>query len=224
MRGDPAFDAFFAETLPVSVSPTQQAITRDSICAVLKRAGPSIFVSHSFGTSVGLIGADACPELVKGHVTYEGDQPPFGVYNIGVLGELKPIPGRRPYGIADIPVAYDPPISDPSQLNKVETGKLELIDGKLARYPCFAQANNATSRPRKLINIAKSPILHLTGQASVHILYDHCQVQYLQQAGVNVKFTLLEDIGLFGNGHFGMLEKNSDAIARYIATWLRGIE
>lgn len=222
MRGDPAFDAFYAESLPFVVSPAQQVVNRDSICAVLRRAGPSIFVTHSFGTSLGLLAADACPDLVKGHVLYEGDQAPFQSGGFQ-LGKFQSTPVRS-YGIADIPVVYDPPITDPSQLQKVDTGKLELQDGKLFRYPCKAQADNPTSRPRRLINIAKSPILHLTGQASIHILYDHCQVEFLRQAGVDVTFTLLESIGLFGNGHFGMLEKNSDAIARYICKWLRNIK
>lgn len=223
LRGDAAFDAFYAQFLPLSLTPTQQSIYRDSICAVLQRVGPSIFVSHSLGTSTGLLGADACPDLVRGHVTYEGDQTPFGSYSGGVVGQRQPIP-RRPYGIADIPVTYDPPVTDPDQLTRVATGKLEWIDGKLAKYPCVEQANNATTSPRRLIHIAQSPILFLTGQASVHILYDQCQVQYLRQAGVNVTFTPLEEIGVLGNGHFGMLEKNSDAIADYIATWLKSIK
>lgn len=223
MKGDPSFDAFYAEFLPLYISPAQQTINRDSICAVLRRAGPSIFVTHSFGSSLGLLAADGCPDLVKGHVSYEGDQSPFVSYS-SALGEFRPFRGRRPYGVAEIPLVYDPPVTDPSQLVQVDTGKLERKDGLLFRYPCIAQANNSTSRPRKLVNIAKSPILHLTGQASIHILYDQCQVQYLRQAGVNVTFTLLESIGLLGNGHFGMLEKNSDAIAKYVAKWLRGIE
>lgn len=221
MKGDPAFDAFYAEVLPLYVSPAQQTINRDAICAVLRRAGPSIFITHSFGSSLGLLAADGCPDLVKGHVSYEGDQSPFASYS-SVLGKYPPIPAR-PYGLADIPLVYNPPVTDPSQLVKVDTGKLEQKDGLTSRYPCILQANNSTSRPRKLVNIAKSPVLFVTGQASIHVTYDHCQVEYMQQAGVSVTFTLLEKIGLLGNGHFGMLEKNSDAIAQYIEKWIRGI-
>lgn len=222
LKGDPAFDTFYAEFLPLSISITRDAINRDAICAVLKRTGPSVFITHSYGSSLGLLGADACPELVKGHVSYEGDQSPFGSYSSN-LGKFPPNP-TRPYGVAEIPLAYDPPVTDPSQLIKVNTGKDERKDGLLSRSRCIAQANNSTSKPRKLVNIAQSPILHLTGQASIHAVYDHCEVQYLQQAGVNVTFTLLERIGLLGNGHIGMLEKNSDAIAEYIAGWLLDIE
>ena len=222
VKGDPAFDAFYATIIPLSISFAQQTINRDAICAVLRRAGPSIFITHSLGSSLGLLAADGCPDLVKGHVAYEGDQSPFASYS-SAQGKYPP-PPARPYGVAEIPLVYDPPVTDPAQLIRVDTGKLEQKDGLTSRYPCIAQANNSTSRPRKLVNIAKSPILLLTGQASIHATYDQCTAEYLQQAGVKVKFTLLEKIGLLGNGHFGMLEKNSDAIAQYIHKWLCGIK
>ena len=43
---------------------------------------------------------------------------------------------------------------------------------------------------------------------------------YLKQAGVDVSFVKLADIGLRGNGHMMMMEKNSDAIAQVIIEWL----
>jgi hypothetical protein len=45
-------------------------------------------------------------------------------------------------------------------------------------------------------------------------------VAYLKQAGVDVDFVRLADIGLHGNGHMMMMEKNSDAIAQVIIEWL----
>lgn len=219
VKGDPAFDAFYASFLPFYITPAQQTINRNAICAVLRQGGPSIFITHSFGSSLGLLAADGCPSLVKGHVSYEGDQSPFASYS-GAFGKFPPLPAR-PYGVAEIPLVYDPPVTDPNQLIKVNTGKLEQKDGLISKYPCIVQANNSTSRPRKLVNIAQSPILFLTGQASIHVTYDQCQVEYLRQARVNVTWTLLEKIGLLGNGHFGMLETNSDAIARYIEKWIR---
>jgi len=50
---------------------------------------------------------------------------------------------------------------------------------------------------------------------------DHCLVSYLRQAGVKVTFTLLQTVGILGNGHFGMLERNSDSIASYFEGWIR---
>ena len=136
------------------------------------------------------------------------------------MGATTPAPSRA-WGIADVPVSYDPPVTDPSQLIRVPVGQNQFTDGKLSNYSCVLQAETATQKPRKLINIAKAPVLFLTTQASVHVLYDHCLVSYLRQAGVKVTFTLLEKVGIFGNGHFGMLEKNSDDIARYFERWIR---
>jgi hypothetical protein len=45
-------------------------------------------------------------------------------------------------------------------------------------------------------------------------------VGYLEQAGVKVDFIKLAEIGIRGNGHLMMLERNSDAIARVVADWL----
>ena len=48
--------------------------------------------------------------------------------------------------------------------------------------------------------------------------YDHCTVRYLQQAGVKPSYIKLADIGIHGNSHVMMLEKNNQEIAAVIAT------
>lgn len=67
-------------------------------------------------------------------------------------------------------------------------------------------------------------MLFLTGEASVHATYDRCLVLFLQQAGVRVEWVHLKDRGLRGNGHFSMLEENSDGVAGVIAEWIAGVE
>ena len=64
------------------------------------------------------------------------------------------------------------------------------------------------------------PILVLTSEASYHAPYDHCTVKYLQQAGVKTSFVKLADLGIRGNSHVMMLEKNNREIAALIAKWL----
>jgi len=64
------------------------------------------------------------------------------------------------------------------------------------------------------------PILVLTSEASYHAPYDHCTVRYLQQAGVQPAAMRLADIGIRGNSHVMMLEKNNKDIAAAIAQWL----
>ena len=57
-------------------------------------------------------------------------------------------------------------------------------------------------------------------EASYHAPYDHCTVAYLPQAGVQDTFIRLADVGIRGNGHMMMLEKNTDDIARVIEQWV----
>jgi hypothetical protein len=45
--------------------------------------------------------------------------------------------------------------------------------------------------------------------------------KYLLQAGVANDFIRLEKVGIVGNGHMMMIEKNSDEIARFLANWLK---
>lgn len=74
---------------------------------------------------------------------------------------------------------------------------------------------------RKLPNIAKVPYLMLTSEASVHVTYDHCLINYLKQVGANPEWIKLADIGIKGNGHFMHLEKNNDEIAAVVLHWMR---
>jgi pimeloyl-ACP methyl ester carboxylesterase len=70
---------------------------------------------------------------------------------------------------------------------------------------CYRQAEPA----RRLINLQQVPTLILQAEASYHAGYDHCSVRFLKQAGVNVDFIKLEEVGVRGNGHMMMLEGNN---------------
>jgi hypothetical protein len=77
-----------------------------------------------------------------------------------------------------------------------------------------------TSPARQLPNLQKMPILIVTSEASYHRAYDHCTVKYLEQAGVHIQWIKLEDIGIHGNGHMMMLEKNNMEIAAVMSRWI----
>jgi hypothetical protein len=81
---------------------------------------------------------------------------------------------------------------------------------------CWLQQEPA----RQLINLKHIPVLIVMSEASYHASYDHCTAQYLTQAGVKNTYVRLADVGIHGNGHMMMLEKNSDAIAGVMADWL----
>ena len=121
-------------------------------------------------------------------------------------------PRLKRYGPTDTPLAYDPPVTPDSPLEFMRQEKAEASD--LAK--CWQQKEPA----RKLIAVGDRPILYLAAEASFYAPYNHCTVGYLKQAGVGVSFVKLADIGLRGNGHMMMMEKNSDAIAQVILEWL----
>jgi pimeloyl-ACP methyl ester carboxylesterase len=81
---------------------------------------------------------------------------------------------------------------------------------------CWLQQEPA----RQLVRLANVPVLILVAEASYHATYDHCTAAFLSQAGVANTFIRLEDVGIRGNGHMMMLEKNSDEIAAVIVRWL----
>ena len=81
---------------------------------------------------------------------------------------------------------------------------------------CWLQKEPA----RKLPNVGKVPTLIIVSEASYHASYDHCTSAYLTQAGVKNTMIRLPDVGVRGNAHMMMLEKNNMAIAAVMAGWL----
>ncbi len=64
------------------------------------------------------------------------------------------------------------------------------------------------------------PILVVMAEASYHAPYDHCTVKYLEQAGAKPAFMRLSELGIRGNSHVMMNEKNNKEIAAAIAGWM----
>jgi len=82
--------------------------------------------------------------------------------------------------------------------------------------PCWVQSEPA----HKLVNLESIPVLNVSGEASYHRPYSHCTAKWLNQAGVKTSYVNLEDVGLPGNGHQMMSEKNSAGIAKFFMDWL----
>ncbi len=64
------------------------------------------------------------------------------------------------------------------------------------------------------------PILIVVSEASYHAPYDHCTSKFLTDAGVKHTFTRLPTVGIHGNGHMMMLEKNNLQIAALLRQWI----
>jgi pimeloyl-ACP methyl ester carboxylesterase len=213
--GDPIFDQFFASQVQAMVSfPLQQELSSSGILALLEKIGPAILLTHSQSGATGWPVADAQPNRVKALIAVEPSGPPF--YNVDNV----PAPEwfrdaaeqQRPWGIAAGPVTYSPPAANSSDLAIVRQEQPD--DPNVSR--CWMQKSPA----RLLPNLQKVPILVVTSEASYHRAYDHCTVKYLEQAGVHATWIKLADVGIHGNGHMMMLEKNNAEIAAVMARWI----
>src|SRR4051812_26959100 len=213
--GDAVFDQFFASQLPsIEDFTEQQVLNRDALLALLEKIGPAILLTHSQSGAFGWPVADARPELVKAIVAVEPNGPPFfDVQNVAAPEWFRSrTTAVRPWGITAAPLAYSPAAATASDL---AIAQQDQADGpELSR--CWLQRAPA----RRLPNLQNVPILILTAEASYHAPYDHCTVRYLADAGVRPVWIKLADVGIRGNGHMMMLEKNNRDIARVMVEWL----
>jgi pimeloyl-ACP methyl ester carboxylesterase len=213
--GDKYFDDFIAtRVMSLADNGKMEELTTHAVVALLDRIGPAIVQTHSQAGAYGWRIADARPKLVKALIQVEPNGPPYkeAVY-IGppdYFGADKVI--GRPWGLTSGKLTFSPPVNDPAELTFVQQAKSDAPD--LVR--CWLQAPPAHQLPV----LATVKILMVTTEASYHAPYDHCTSHFLDQAGVNHDWIQLAKIGIHGNGHDMMLEKNSAAISAVMANWL----
>ena len=208
------YDQFYASQVPsMDDIGALEAMMREAGAALLDKIGPAILLTHSQGGPLGWTIADARPRLVRAILAIEPNGAPL--YEVKFTGEPHWFEDEcigRPWGITRGPLAFDPPVRNADELR---FERQESADGPgLVR--CWLQSG----APRKLVNLAGIPILIVTAEASYHAPYDHCTSAFLRQAGVAHDFVRLPDVGIRGNGHMMMLEKNNLEIARYLETWV----
>jgi pimeloyl-ACP methyl ester carboxylesterase len=205
--GDPVFDYFAKTELQSVTNPNNAQIISDTVVQLLDLIGqPVILMVNSGVASSGWVIADARPKLVKGILAAEPVAPPVENAERGATG-----PGRL-WGVTSLPIHYDPPIKEPSELRPVREEKADGPD----LIPCWIQQEPA----HKLVNLQGIPVLEVSGEASYHRPYSHCVAKWLNQAGVKATYVRLEDVGLPGNGHQMMSEKNSAGISKFFMSWL----
>jgi pimeloyl-ACP methyl ester carboxylesterase len=224
--GDPIYDRFYASMVPLLVTDSESGEkNQHALTALLDTIGVCsehfenvsfhefffllqevILITHSQSALFGWPLADARPSLVKAIVTIEPGGPPF-------IGDtLSPNTPMHPWGLSEVPITYDPPITDPSQLQTVND-----TQGRLPGYTCILQKEPA----RKLIHLVDIPVLTVTSETSWHGIFDDCTVDFLRQAGLEVDFVRLQDVGIHGNGHMMFMEMNSDEIVeKVVGKWI----
>jgi hypothetical protein len=131
---------------------------------------------------------------------------------VGAPDYFRDGPVDKVWGIGNVPLAFSPRVSDPTELAFVKHEKPDAPD----LVACILQKEPA----RQLVNLKGIPIMILTSEAGFHATSDHCNSLFLKQAGADNDFIRLPDIGIHGNSHYLMLEKNSMEIAGVVAVWL----
>lgn len=217
-RGDPVFDQVFAQQVEDMEDLTKlEQLNRDALVKLLERIGPAVVLTHSQSGAVGWLAADARPGLIKALIAVEPSGPPV---NDSTQKDFGPAPAQsdqvssrpnREWGITRSPLNYEPRAASASDLRFAQERQPDGPD--LVR--CTLQVEPA----RRLVNLQNIPVLMVESQSSYHAPYDHCTARFLQQAGVKVDFSRLQDKGITGNGHLMFLEKNSFAIAHFIESW-----
>jgi pimeloyl-ACP methyl ester carboxylesterase len=212
--GDPVFDQFMAETLPmIGDAKLREAVNRDATIALLDKIGPAILMPHSQSAGPAWLTADARPQLVKALLMVEAGTSLF--YEVKLVGApewFKDGDLSKPFGVTYGPITYDPPVKGVDDFGLVRQEKPDAPD--VAR--CWRQKEPGP----KLINFKSIPTLQMSAEASFGAPTAHCNAAFLKQAGVPVDFVRLAEIGIRGNGHFLMLEKNNLEVAAVIADWL----
>jgi pimeloyl-ACP methyl ester carboxylesterase len=212
--GDPMFEQLYASQFPSLASfPRQQELNRDALVALLDKIGPAILLTHSQSGAFNWPVADARSNLIKAMVAVEPSGPPaHDTENTGAPDWFRDAERTKVSGLADVPLTYDPPLTGDA--------KLEFVRQETPDKPDLVRCWRQKEPARRLPSLARIPIVVITGEASYHAAYDHCTVAYLEQAGAHPSFIRLADVGVHGNGHMMMLEKNNAAIAGVIAQWL----
>ena len=208
-QGDPIFDQFFAsQETSITDNILMDESNRDDLVALLERIGPAIMLTHSRSGPFGWLVADARPDLVRAILAIEPNGPPF----FDVVPSAATPTFVRAWGIAYAKLHFDPPVEQPASL----APGLDTADDGPDMERCWLP----TGAKRTLPGLQRMPILILSSEASYHAQYDQCTVRFLMRNGVQPDFVRLSDIGIHGNGHMMMIEKNNEQVAKVLTDWL----
>jgi pimeloyl-ACP methyl ester carboxylesterase len=208
--GDPIFDNFMKSQVQSAGAST--TLARDATIALLDTiASPVILFAHSQGGGVAFEATEARPQFVKAMVSLEPGGPQFG--NVDTAKVTAGPRNPASWGLTNTRYEFDPPANAPSDLNVVLEPKSERPD----EVPCWMQAEPA----KKLARWKNIKVFSASASGTYHRVFDACIPKFLNQAGVTTEFVRFEDVGIKGNSHVMMLEKNSDDIIKYIAGWLQ---
>ena len=200
---DPAWLQFLASGGPFAADAAdRQGLEQARLVELLDRVGPAFVVSNSLGGPAGFLVADARPDLVVALVQLEPIGPAFNT----MFG-----PDTLQWGVAAVPMTFDPPVSSPSELS------LDVHEPPAPGAPSLVLQNRPA---RQLSNLAKVPIAVVSGEASVFQFTDGPLVEFLQQAGCDAVHIELAAQGVHGNSHGAMFERNNADVLAVVTRWM----
>jgi pimeloyl-ACP methyl ester carboxylesterase len=182
---------------PAPALNVQHSAWRQAGADLLDKIGPAIIMTHSAGGPFGLLVAEARPALVKATVIIEGAGSGFA--------------GGNRWGMSSIPVTYDPPVTDPAE---IKTQWVASAEPGVAGY--FLQTEPA----RRLPNLRNTKVVFVTADSSFASPGNPGGAAFLKQAGVQAEELRLGTVGIKGNGHMMMVEKNSRQVLQPIIEWM----
>jgi pimeloyl-ACP methyl ester carboxylesterase len=187
-----------ANAQPAGALNVQHMVWRQAGADLLDKIGPAIIVTHSAGGPFGLLVAEARPNLVKATVIIEGAGSGFA--------------GGNRWGMSSIPVTYDPPVADPSE---IKTHWVASPEPGVNGY--FLQSEPS---PRKLPNLRNTKVVFVTADSSFASPGNPGGAAFLKQAGVQAEELRIGALGIKGNGHMMMVEKNNRQVLQPIIDWM----
>lgn len=214
--------------------------------------GPAILIGEGTGANTAWLVADYKPEQVRAVLAIEPSGPPFCLsYEDDEDNKrrytpfLRHVPGLRRYGLADIPMNFDPPtvinnikdLEDPTW-SPLNVSQVMRKDGPGSYYSQQADGivglHNGDSlqaregqesigdKPvRKLPCLQRMAHAVITTECSPHSLYDWATVKFLQETGTQVEHIELAKQGIHGNGPLCFLERNSNQVAAVLHNWIQ---
>ncbi|MGE5135169.1 MAG: hypothetical protein ACM32E_19940 [Gemmatimonadota bacterium] len=156
-------------------------------------------ITSSAGGPAGWLMADERPDHVRAIVALEP------------LGPSGPVP--LPWGLSASPITYGPPAGRPGDL------QLAGMPAEAGGHAVRLQAGP----PRMLPRLADIPIDVVSAEQSFAGPMDTGTVAFLRQAGcARVHHLRLAELGIHGNGHLMMIERNNEQVLDAVTAWLGG--
>ena len=209
--GDPIFDTFIRSQ--VQFAGATGNLMRPAGIALLEMIGtPVIMFTHSQGGGFGFDITESRPNLVRAMVTAEPGGPQFGgadTAKVEAGTAQSQFVGADEHALRVRPAGECAGGPAGGARSRSPTGRTKCAAG------CRCEP------ARKLVKWQNIPVLAISANGTYHRVYDPCIPKFLNQAGVKTDFVRLEDVGIRGNSHMMMLEKNSDDVIEFVVDWIK---